>query len=198
MKRRTTTALRVIALLAGLYGLACLLGFLLLVLAFKLGLLRGLDILFYRGLILISLVFPVVFGLLALGIGRLAPRDLSLRDAFSASVLSLSLNICFLVVVPVTVDRSISIFVLGRMAANPDAIVTPEAMTAQFTDIYVARYHQIERRLREQAVSGNVERVGDGYRITRAGRGVIAVSKVVAALFDSHVGLVAPGAPPAR
>lgn len=195
MRARLRRAAITACMLGLLYAAACLIGFALLVLAFKVGLLASIDILFYRGLVLIVLAFGATWGALAAALWRTRLRTLAVRDAFAAAVLSLALNLAFLIVVPVTVDRSISIFVLGQMAAHPDESFTPQAMSALFTSVYVDDHKQIDRRLREQATSGNVVKDGDGYRITGRGRAVIATARIVAALFDSHAGILPPDVP---
>ena len=192
MTTRTHAALRLVFALASLYVVACALGSGLLLLGFKAGILAQLDILFYRGLVLIALSFLATFGLLAFVLRQLHTAPVGARDAFAAAVLSLSLNLAFLIVVPVTVDRSISIFVLGQMAAEPDRIFTADGMSDLFTKVYVGDDRQIARRLREQAVSGTVQREGNGYRISPRGRFVIAAARIVAKLFDSHAGILAP------
>ena len=193
MTGRMPAAAKLVLALGSLYVIACALGFGLLVFAFKIGVLAQLDILFYRGLVLIALSFLVTFGLLALVLRHLHATQVGARDAFAAAVLSFSLNLGFLIVVPVTVDRSISIFVLGQMAAQPDRSFTPDGMSDLFARVYVGDDRQIARRLREQAVSGTVERDGDGYRISARGRFVIATARVIAQLFDSHAGILPSG-----
>lgn len=178
--------------LAALYALAVALGGALLVAGFQFGVLAGLSIMFYRGLALIAGIFVLLLGGLALALARRPLAGLAPRDAIAAATLSLALNIVFLTVVPVTVDRSISIFMLARMAADPQARVTPQDMAATFVRVYVAEDRQIARRLDEQAISGNVEKIGDAYRITPRGQAVIAAARLVARLFDSRSGLIAP------
>ena len=78
------------------------------------------------------------------------------------------------------------------MAAHPKEAYTADEMSTLFTKVYVGDDRQIARRLREQAVSGTVERNGDGYRISARGRLVIAAARIVAKLFDSHAGILAP------
>lgn len=182
------TALAVSLRLAGLYVATVALGFGLLVLAFRAGLFGALDILFYRGLMLIAIAAPVTFALVAFAVRRVA--TFTLRDAFTATILSVSLNLSFLVIVPVTVDRSISIFMLGYMANEPDRVFASDAMSAVFVSIYVDRNRQIARRLHEQSVSGNVAPVADGYRITDRGLAVVRVARLMAWLFDSHAGIL--------
>ena len=97
-------------------------------------------------------------------------------DALGACILSLSLNLSFLVLFPVTVDRSISVFMLAQMAAHPDDAFTAARMRGIFEGVYLGEYRQIERRMGEQAASGNVIPVGDGYVITPQGRAFIRLS----------------------
>ena len=191
----TRAALGPMARLGAFYAAGCALGFALLVAGFRVGLLGGLDILFYKGLALIVLSALATFAILVWATRR--RRDPGPRDAFAATVLSLSLNLSFLVVVPVTVDRSISIFMLGEMAARADEAFTPDAMSGLFVARYVTQGRQIERRLREQTVSGNVAPVDGGYQITRQGLVVVAGARVVAWLFNSHAGILAAPVPAA-
>ena len=187
------TGLRLVVL----YVATAALGFVLFVAGFRIGLFGVLDILFYRGLVLIAVAALGTFAIAGLATRRLAP--LALRDAFAATVLSMSLNLSFLVVVPVTVDRSISIFMLGYMASNPEETFTPEAMSAIFVATYVDKGRQIERRLHEQTVSGNVTLAGTNYRISRRGLAVVEIARFTAWLFQTQAGILPtpkrPGSP---
>ena len=195
MARRFREAVPLVLSLTALYAAGCAVGLGLLVLAFRIGLCGGIDILFYRGLVLIAVTTALTFAILALLLRRWPKLGLSLRDAFSAAVLSLSLNLSFLVVVPVTVDRSISIFLLSAMAAEPQRALTPEAASTLFKQVYVDDYHQIDRRLREQAISGNLEAIGGSYKISPRGKLVVDIAKTTAWLFDSRSGLTSPHVP---
>ncbi len=178
--------------LALLYGTGLTVGFALLVLLFKAGVLGGVSVLFYRGLVLIALAAVLTLVGLALAIGRAGGRSLRPRDALGAAALSLAFNLCFFVLVPVTVDRSITIFMLGQMSAHAEQDYSARDMSRLFTSVYVGEDRQIERRLSEQTLSGNVEELGGRYRVTARGRTVIGVSRVVAWLFDSDTRFVAP------
>ena len=183
-----------LAALALLYATALATGFALLVLLFKAGVLGGVSVLFYRGLALIGVAAVLTLAGLALAIGRAAGRRLQARDALGAAAMSLAFNLCFFVLAPVTVDRSITIFMLGQMSAHAQQDYSAPQMTRLFTSVYVGEDRQIERRLSEQALSGDVEDLGGRYRITARGRALIAVSRAVAWLFDSDTRFVAPAA----
>ena len=190
---------RVLRWLAGqgvLHAAAVAFGFLAFALLFQAGLLSGLTILFYRGLALLLVAFALTLGASAALAGLLRGWSVRRRDALGACVLSLSLNLAFFVIFPVTVDRSISVFLLGRMAARPEEHFTAARARAVFEDVYLGQYRQIERRMAEQTVSGNVVRSGDGYVITAQGRAFVRLSGLVAALFRTDSRLVDGRAPP--
>ena len=175
--------LRVWAGLLAFYALAVALGGGVLVGLFKSGLLGAMTILFYRGVALVAVGGAVTFVLLAVA-ARFASRSLSARDAFAAAVLSASVNLSFLVVFPVTIDRSQTLFILGEMSTAPDQSFSPREVRNFFVGTYVDDYRQMDRRLQEQTISGNVEKTAQGYRITRQGQSVIDMSRAIAGLFD--------------
>ncbi|MHB8286270.1 MAG: hypothetical protein ACYDD1_16565, partial [Caulobacteraceae bacterium] len=128
----------------------------------------------------------------AAAITRFRPSFVRPRDAVSAAAVSLAFNLCFFVVLPVTVDRSISVFVLGEMTAHADRTYSAEDVSRLFTTVYVAQDRQIERRLREQVLSGNVQDLGGRYRISPRGAGFIGLSRAIAWMFDGDTRFVTP------
>ena len=179
---------------ARLYVGTLAVGFAILVALFKAGALGVLSVMFFRGLVLAGIAFLAAFGLAWAALWRWKALGLTGRDAFSAAVLSLSFNTCFLVVVPVTVDRSISIFMLGEMNAAPEHLYSAEEMSQLFKTVYVGHYRQIERRMREQTVAGNVEAVDERYRISSRGKLSVATAKLVVWLFGGDERLANPAA----
>jgi hypothetical protein len=187
-----------LAALAALYTCSICLGFVIFATLFKAGLLKQIGVLFFRGLLLSGVTLVALFALLVALVGRWGRQGLNARDAFGAAVLSLSFNICFLVVAPVTVDRSVSIFMLGEMAANPDESYSAGDMSRLFVKVYIGDDQQIERRLREQTSIGNVEDTGGHYRISRRGEDFIALSKFISWLFDGDPRFVDPPRSPGK
>ncbi|MDP4004124.1 hypothetical protein [Methylobacterium sp. NEAU K] len=187
---RTGDTLRWLAAQGALHAGALTLGFAGFVLLFQTDLWSGVTILFYRGLILLVVAFLATLGVTAMlaGIGR--PWGLRRRDALGACVLSLSLNLSVFVIFPVTVDRSISVFLLGQMAAQPEESFSPERAQAVFESVYLGAFRQIERRLAEQSASGNIAPSGTGYVITRQGCAFIRFSRLVARIFRTDPRMV--------
>jgi hypothetical protein len=182
-------SLLVTALTVGLmFAAAACAGLGILVVMFWLGVAAGIDILFYRGLVLCGAAFVVTVGLFAY-LGHVTRRA-TWRDAIAAGLLSLGLNIGFLIVVPVTVDRSITTFILSTMATEPDRAFTTRELEQVFADTYVGRLRQIERRMHEQEVSGNVRRIDGGFAISPQGLSFVIWARRISWLFGTDRRLI--------
>ena len=171
-----------------LFAIAVTVGFLALVALFKIGLLSSIDILFYRGLALCVAVML----LLTVGLAITGRRTglCTMRDAIAAGVLSFGLNLAFLIVAPVTVDRSVTVFVTGYMAAHPGQPLTIGELQTAFERRYLGEFQQIQRRMDEQMTSGNVMARDGGYVLTGQGQRFIETAKYIGWLFDADLRFV--------
>jgi len=158
---------------------------------FKIGLLSGIHILFYRGIVLTGLVSLAVFLLGAvLAIRGVIPASLAL----AAAAVSASINLTVLIVLPVTIDRSVSVFLLGYMAHHPREAFSASELETHFINGYLGKYHQMQRRMDEQELSGNVEQTEPArYRISPQGLQFIKTSRAIAWAFDTDPRFVDPG-----
>lgn len=145
-------------------------------------LLSGIAILFYRGIVgaLVALV-PVAL-ILAAAARRFAVIDLP--SAVGALALSLGFNLCFLVLLPVTIDRSVTVFLLARLDAQERPISEGELQTI-FEDEYLGHLRQIRRRVEEQEMTGNVAASADGIALTANGRNFVALSRTIGHIFGA-------------
>jgi hypothetical protein len=109
-------------------------------------------VLFYRGLLLAVLVTAFTIGVLLAAAGRF---NIPLATVIGAALTQLSFNVCFLVLFPVTIDRSISVFLLSRIEQQQQPLTTDD-LKAIFQDEYVGSMQQIPRRVYEQQISGNI------------------------------------------
>lgn len=176
--------IREFASAALLFGAAALIGLFTLVALFKSGLLaRTIDILFYRGVVLCVVAAALTVAIVWFTGSRW--QFANARDAIAAGVLSFGLNLSFLVVAPVTVDRSVSVFILGYMATDPATPMSVSDLRNVFERRYLGEWRQIERRMEEQTVSGNVAPSGNGYVLTSRGKSFLATSKLIAWMFDT-------------
>jgi hypothetical protein len=166
-----------------IFGAAAIVGFLALVALFKIGVMGHVDILFYRGLALCVVVMVLLTGTFWFAGNKTG--WCSLRDAMAAGVLSFGLNLAFLIVAPVTVDRSVTVFVTGYMAAHPGEALTVGALQTAFERRYLGEFQQVQRRMDEQVTSGNVAARNGGYVLTEQGQRFIATAKFIGWLFDA-------------
>ena len=184
------TVLRQLLLLAVL----TIVGFAIYVMLFWAGVASSIGILFYRGIAL-ALVAALVTGFIAIWPAR---RTRDSTHPIAAAALSLSFNICFLVLLPVTVDRSVSVYLLSTIEQRQDSGVTSAELQKSFVDGYVVRMGAIDRRIDEQRKSGNVTvDAGGKVRLTKQGEHFMSFSRLIARLFGTDPRFVSGGTSPA-
>ena len=138
----------------------------------------GQTILFYRGIELGFVAAACLAGASA-ALARWLWRSLDWTLILAATCMSLAFNLCFLTVIPVTLDRSISVFLLARMeAAGPRGLSQAEARKL-FIDDYVVGMDQIGRRYDEQLKSGNIELRGDRAVVSSQGARFLSFARTV-------------------
>lgn len=138
-----------------------------------------LPILFYRGLVIAGITFFLhFFGLLYFF--RTWPED----TWIAAAVLAAAINVCFLVIFPVTIDRSITVYLLDQIARQ-DSGMTATEIEQQFIQQYVIDYSAINRRMNEQMASKNIYFKDGNYIITEQGKSFLAVSNIIGEIFNT-------------
>ena len=165
------TAGNVIALI-GVYILIYLVCTALFIGLFHTGLLKDMEVLMYRGTAFI-LITGVIAGVI-MGIIRKFWGFITIRDIIMMFVIFCCVNMVFLTLVPVTVERSVSVFMLSYMEENSDQTFTEESVGEVFTSKYVEDYGAFEKRFDEQVVTGTIEQNPDGtYSITERGKFIV-------------------------
>lgn len=151
-------------------------------------------ILFYTGVTLLALIAPLtaLAGWLILSTRRGESAAVSTGAVIATTGLSAAITLTFFVLVPVTLDRSISTFLLSRLeAAEASGGLTVTDLTHAFEVEYIGRHRAIERRIDEQLVGGTIRPVGgDAYALSRRGRDILRWARAVAAAYgvtDTYV-----------
>jgi hypothetical protein len=170
--------IRQLLLLCGL----TLLGFGIYLLLFWAGVGASVTILFYRGVVL-AIAAALLVCLVGIFTGRRSKDNLL---PVAAAATTLSFNICFLVLLPVTVDRSVSVYLLSTIERQQDEGTDPSALQRAFIDGYVVKMGAVQRRIDEQRKSGNLTVSRDGkVRLTNQGEEFMRLSRLVARLFGT-------------
>jgi len=137
---------------------------------------------FYRGIALLTLVSGCM-AVLLLWFRLRAPGGIwTVRDIIISVLLVWSVNLIFFTHVPVTADRSLSVFLLGYMNTRTQP-VSKENIRQAFIDTYIMDNKAVEKRLMEQLSSGTMTTEGTGYRITPRGKWIIHIYAWVSDLF---------------
>lgn len=169
--------------LTGIYAAALVGGTLLWVILFHSPLLAG-WVFFYRGIALLVMTSVLLAGLLLAYRRTRHNRGLvGIRDILLVTTLLLSVNVVFFTHLPVTADRSISVFMLAYMDGTPGSLTEAQVADA-VVRVYVEDRDAIGKRLDEQQVTGTLTRVGDGYVLSGEGRTLVAFYRAIAVLFN--------------
>ena len=188
------TLIRSLLLLALAYCATIALGFLLYVALIRSPLLGGVAILFYRGVVIAGVV---AFLLLVAGIAARHQMRLAPETLVGAVALSLAFNISFLIVFPVTFDRSITMFLLARIERQ-DGQLDARGLERVFVRQYLGDLRQIDRRIAEQSLSGTIRVERGRIHITPQGRRLLEGARLVGGWFGADPRFVTAPAPAAR
>lgn len=153
---------------------------------------KNVDILFYRGIILLLISCTIIAIFLFSFRKKVSGRFWTYKDIVLNLVLIFSLNLVFFTHLPVTADRSISVFILGYMNNNANKTFTNKEMAGFFTSKYLYEYGAMNKRFNEQIVSGNIVQDDSGFKITKQGRRVIKMYAFVAKLFNINNKIISP------
>ena len=180
-----------VLLLIGLYALIYFACSALFVGLFHTGFLKNMEVLMYRGvafIIITGIVAAVIMGLLRKLWGFITTRDVIMMFCIFCCV-----NMVLFTLIPVTVERSVSVFMLSYMEENSDQTFTQESVGEVFTTKYVEDYGAFEKRFNEQVETGTIQENPDGsYSITERGKFIVKMFRTVADWFDTDERLVYP------
>ena len=152
---------------------------------------KNLDVFFYRGLILI-----LFWGILSSGVMIILKKSkkwrkiITIRDILLFFTAFCCIHTVLFTHLPVTADRSISVFMLGHFADHADEVFTEQEMEEYFINRYVRDYGAFSKRFHEQEETGTIQRVGDGYQITRRGLNLMRLYEKIAVWFDLDQDLI--------
>lgn len=145
------------------------------------------EILFYRGILHALLVFLIQsgIGMAVLGganVRKFIPQGALRRFcAVALASLALSFNLTFLIVFPVTFDRSVTMYLIEELAHKKG--LTEVQMESLLINDYVVKKKAVARRMQEQQLSQNVKREGKTFVLTPQGEFFIRFSRLIRTLF---------------
>lgn len=178
-------------ILIAIYAVLFLLGTVLYITSFHTFILGNVDVFFYRGLMLIFLWGIIMAGIMFLL--RLKWRELiTIRDILMFFVIFCCVNVVVFTHLPVTADRSITVFMLGHMSDNDTEAFSEEDIEDYFISRYVKDYGAFSKRFHEQEETGTICKEGDKYIITAGGKGLMEIYDWTAKLYNLDDKLIHP------
>lgn len=184
--------------LIAFYLASLLLGAIIFFALFYFNFLSSIDILFYRGLVILAVAavihWVISFWFLQISKFTLPSQNIHIANAIVA--IALCFNVAFFMIVPVSLDRSVSVFLLGYMNATNTPMSKQDLKTA-FTDIYLTKYDAIDRRVNEQLFSQNIKDAGNQkFILTTNGKRFIDTSIAIANIFNIDTKFLIPKSTP--
>lgn len=162
------------------------------ILLFRTHLFKNVTVFFYRGILLL-LFATLITTLIALVIKVVSRRNIfTFRDIILSFLSVLCINLVFFTHVPVTAERSVSVFILGYMNENSEKSLTREEVARAVVEKYLYENKNIQKRFREQITSGNIVHEEGRYKITKRGRFIMSIYDFIAGLFSIDEGNLSP------
>ncbi|MCR4624909.1 MAG: hypothetical protein K5795_02920 [Lachnospiraceae bacterium] len=187
------SAVREILLTLLTYAVLYVVSFFLLVLLIRLPIFSGMHVLMYRGIVLIVISGIIASVLMVLFKKLKGITWLSAKDVVLVFILCCSINMVFFTLIPVTVERSVSVFMLSYMDTFDERTYTEDEISEIFVDKYVTEYGAFEKRFDEQLTTGTIEKNADGsYSITSKGRLIVKLFRLISDVFETDKRLVDP------
>lgn len=141
------------------------------------------EIYFYK-----SIVILIVVALAALSIEVIIKifwkkAIYDFKDIIISFMVILCVNMVWLSSAVVSLDRSLSVFILSYMAKE-ERNYSEKEIEEVFQKIFVDKYGMLDRRFWEQIESGNIESSENGYKLTERGKWFSDVFKAVGKIYN--------------
>ena len=167
------------------YGIVFLLFTSIDILSFRSPLFSKQNVLFYRGISLLAattMVSSIICFLLNKHFFKL-----SLETLIAALIISVSLNLSFFIVFPVTFDRSVTTYLLSILRDKPATEncqgLTDKALEQYFISEYVLDKQAVQRRIKEQSIINMVERKNNCIQLTTRGQNFLKFLEIIKKIF---------------
>lgn len=163
-------------------AVAFILGWLLYILVIQSGVFDFIKVYFYKTIIIL-----IVTGIILL-IAELVLKKFwnnaifDYKDVIISFVLFMSINMVWLSTIVVSLDRSLSVFVLSYLEQE-DRSYSEEELNEVFQDVFIEKYGMLDRRFWEQLESGNIEQEDSGYKLTNRGEELVKIFKAVGKIY---------------
>ena len=144
------------------------------------------DVLFFKSfiyLIVVSIFLVITLALIKSSLVRF--RFLTFRDIFLISIIFFTLNNILYGLVPFNTSRSVSVMIVGYLYNHQDSSVTKGDIDTYIYQLYFKQDDAVQRRLLEQVKVGNVEKIGDAYKLTPKGIRTVRLMGIITSAYNT-------------
>jgi hypothetical protein len=144
------------------------------------------GVLFYRGIILLILTAVVSFSVFSF-LNRKFFR-LSWETIIACLILSFSLHLSFFVIFPVTFERSVTMYLLEKIASGEELKTKNQCLSKQtlnqfLMEEYILKNKAIDKRIKEQEIAGFLKATNNCVRMPPKGRFFLRVVKIIKKVY---------------
>ncbi len=162
--------------------LAFVIGWFLYIAVLQIGIFDFIEVYFYKT-ILILVVVSVILLISELLLKHYWKKAIfDYKDVFISFILFMCINMVWLSTIVVSLDRSLSVFVLSYLARE-DRSYNEEELEEVFQSVFIDKYNMLDRRFWEQIESGNIVEDEVGYKLTSRGEGLAKIFKMVGEVY---------------
>ena len=144
------------------------------------------KVLFYRGLLLLipaTLLVTIILTLIAYH-WRKIRYDLII----AAVLISISLNLTFFTISPVSIERSVTISLLNRLnddcSGTTCAELSKKDIENYLYEIYLKKNKAVEKRVNEQSIIGTVNKHNEKISLTKKGENLLEISTLIKKIYN--------------
>ena len=156
------------------------------ILSFWINIFSSFDVLFFRSLILLIIVCLIIAFLLLFAKKKInILKDIiTYRDILLISILLFSFNYFLYGAIPFNVSRSNSVILVSYLYEHKGSPKTEEEITSFIIKKYFYDYKAVSKRLQEQIASGNIQKVDNGYILTKRGEIIVETFEFITDLYN--------------
>lgn len=151
------------------------------------GLFDFIEIYFYKSIIIlfVSAILMVVAEIVYKVLMKKFLKEVfyDWKDVLISFLLIICINMVVLSSAVVSLDRSLSVFLLSYMSDNEDGY-TEEELDEVFQDVFIEQYGMLDRRFWEQIESGNIIEKDGKFKLTSRGEFFVDMFKLFGKIYD--------------
>ena len=135
----------------------------------------------YYGLVIL-LIITVIFSIIIFILYKKGIINFDFKDFIIIILVCFSFNLFVFCMLPVTLERSISVFMLNEMTDEDK--YSKEEVEKLFIDKYVYEYDAFGKRFDEQLYTGSIEKIGENYQISEKGKFMIECFRIIKKIYN--------------